>query len=213
MRVALQALAAVMGGTQSLHTNGRDEALALPTQEAARIALRTQQIIAHESGVTDTVDPLAGSYAVEALTDQLEAQAQAYIDQIDELGGALEAVEQGYVQQQIQEAAYQFQRGLEDGREVVVGVNKFAQEDEDLHMDMQKLDPAVEADQCARIQALRERRDNAKVAELRAQLSAAAQTDENLLPLFVTCVENDVTLGEICHTLRDVWGEYRPRYL
>ena len=213
VRVALQALAAVLGGTQSLHTNGRDEALALPTAEAARIALRTQQIIAYESGVTDTIDPLAGSYAIEALTDELEAQAQAYIDQIDELGGALEAVEQGYVQQQIQEAAYQYQRGLEDGREVVVGVNKFAQSGEALHMDMQKLDPAVEADQCARIQAVRQRRDNEKVAELRAQLAQAAQTDQNLMPLFVTCVENDITLGEICHTLRGVWGEYRPRYL
>ncbi len=213
VRVALQALAAVLGGTQSLHTNGRDEALALPTAEAARIALRTQQIIAYESGVTDTVDPLAGSYAIEALTDELEAQAQAYIDQIDELGGALEAVEQGYVQQQIQEVAYQYQRGLEDGREIVVGVNKFAQADEALHMDMQKLDPAVEADQCARIQAVRQRRDNQKVAELRAQLAQAALTDQNLMPLFITCVENDVTLGEICHTLRGVWGEYRPRYL
>jgi methylmalonyl-CoA mutase, N-terminal domain len=213
VRVALQALAAVLGGTQSLHTNGRDEALALPTAEAARIALRTQQIIAYESGVTETIDPLAGSYAIEALTDALEAQAQAYIEQIDELGGALEAVEQGYVQQQIQEAAYQFQRGLEDGREVVVGVNKFVQEDELLRMEMQKLDTAVESDQCARIQAIRAQRDNDKIAELRAQLVQAAQSNENLMPLFVTCVENDMTLGEICHTLRGVWGEYRPRYL
>lgn len=213
VRVALQAMAAVLGGTQSLHTNGRDEALALPTEEAARIALRTQQIIAYESGVIDTIDPLAGSYYVEYLTDQLEEKAAAYIKEIDEMGGAVSAIEAGYIQQQIQESAYQFQRGLEDGREVVVGVNKFVQENETLKMERQKLDPAIEATQCAQIQALRGRRDNGRVAELRGQLAVMAKTAENLLPLIVTCVENDVTLGEICHTLREVWGEYRPGYL
>lgn len=213
IRVTMQALAAVLGGTQSLHTNGRDEALALPTEDAVRIALRTQQVIAHESGVTDTVDPLAGSFYIESLTDELEAQAQAYIDTIDEIGGALPAVEEGYVQQQIQEAAYQYQRDLEAKKEVVVGVNRFVEEDEEIKIDMQKLDPAIEENQVARIQTLREQRDNAKVAELRGQLASAAQTDQNLMPLLVTCVENDVTLGEICHTLRDVWGEYRPSYI
>lgn len=213
VRVALQALAAVLGGTQSLHTNGRDEALALPTEDAVRIALRTQQIIGYESGVTDTVDPLAGSYYVEALTDELEAQAQAYLDTIDEMGGALTAVEEGYVQQQIQEAAYQYQRNLEAKKEIVVGVNRFVQENEEIKIDMQKLDPAIEQNQVERIQTLRAQRDNDKVAALRGQLASAATTNENLMPLLVTCVEHDVTLGEICHTLRDVWGEYRPSYI
>jgi len=212
VRVALQALAAVMGGTQSLHTNGRDEALALPTEEAARIALRTQQIIAYESGVTDSVDPFAGSYMIESLTDQLEAQAQAYIDQIDQLGGALEAVEQGYVQQEIEEAAYQYQREVETDQQIIVGVNRFTT-DEKLDIDLLQLDAAIEESQCARLADLRARRDNEKVATLRAQLATAAQGTENLMPLLVTCVENDVTLGEICHTLRGVWGEYRPRYV
>lgn len=213
VRVALQALAAVLGGTQSLHTNGRDEALSLPTEAAVQIALRTQQIIAHESGVTDTIDPLGGSYYIESLTDQLEAQAQAYINEIDRMGGALVAVEEGYIQQQIQEAAYHYQRDLEAKEQIVVGVNQFVQADEKLTIPTLQLDPAIEAAQCARIQALRAQRDNGKVAELRGQLETAARTDENLLPLFIACVENDVTLGEICHTLRGVWGEYRPSYV
>ena len=214
VRVTLQALAAVLGGTQSLHTNGRDEALALPTEDAVRIALRTQQIIAHESGVADTVDPLAGSYAVESLTDQIEAQAQAYIDTIDQMGGALNAVDIGYVQQEIQDASYQFQQDLEAGKQVVVGVNQFVQADETVSIDMLKLDPAIEQAQCERLKQLRARRDNEKVAALRQQLREAAQdATQNLMPLFITCVEHDVTLGEICHTLRDVWGEYRPNYI
>ena len=213
VRVALQALAAVLGGTQSLHTNGRDEALSLPTEAAVQIALRTQQIIAHESGVTDTIDPLGGSYYIESLTDQLEAQAQAYINEIDRMGGALIAVEEGYIQQQIQEAAYHYQRDLEAKEQIVVGVNQFVQADEKLTIPTLQLDPAIEAAQCARIKELRAQRDNGKVAELRGQLETAARTDENLLPLFIACVENDVTLGEICHTLRGVWGEYRPSYV
>ena len=205
----MQALAAVLGGTQSLHTNGRDEALSLPTEEAVQIALRTQQIIAHESGVADTVDPLAGSYAIESLTDQIEEKAWAYNKTIDEMGGAIAAVEDGYVAEEIHEAAYQFQRGLEDGSETVVGVNKFTT-DEPMKMEVLKLDPAIEEGQRQHLANLRANRDNAKVAELRSQLASAAASDENLMPLFVTCVENDMTLGEICHTLRDVWGEYRP---
>jgi len=212
VRVALQALAAVLGGTQSLHTNGRDEALALPTQESVQIALRTQQIIAHESGVADTIDPLAGSYYVEYLTDELEKRAFAYIQAIQEMGGVLAAIENGYIHREIQEAAYQFQKELEAQEQIVVGVNRFVQKDETLTIDMMKVDPAVEAAQRQRLAALRARRDNEKVAALRGQLAQAAQTDENLLPLFIACVEHDVTLGEICHTLRDVWGEYQPSF-
>lgn len=208
-RVTLQALAAVLGGTQSLHTNGRDEAIALPTQEAAQIALRTQQIIAHESGVADTVDPLAGSYAIEYLTDELEQRAEAYIKAIDEMGGALSAIEDGYIQQEIHEAAYKFQRDLEANDEIVVGVNKFTV-DEEVPIDRLKLDPAIEANQRERLQEIRARRDGDKVNALRERLETAASTSENLMPLFITCLENDVTLGEICHTLRGVWGEYRP---
>lgn len=209
VRVTVQALAAVLGGTQSLHTNGRDEAIALPTQEAAQIALRTQQIIAYESGVADTIDPFAGSYVIEHLTDELEKHAEEYIQTIDDMGGALNAIEQGYIQQEIHEAAYRFQRDLESKKEIVVGVNKFTVEGE-TPIDRMKLDPAIESNQRARLQELRERRDNNKVVELRSHLATAAQSDENLMPLFIACLENDVTLGEICHSLRDVWGEYRP---
>jgi methylmalonyl-CoA mutase, N-terminal domain len=212
VRVALQAMAAVLGGTQSLHTNGRDEALALPTEESAQIALRTQQIIAHESGVADTIDPLAGSYAIEYLTDELEKRAFAYIETIDKMGGVLPAIENGYIQREIQEAAYRFQRDLEAKREIVVGVNRFASDGDEVAMAMMKLDPAIEASQRARLAALRARRDNVKVAELRGKLAATAVTSENLMPLLITCVENDVTLGEICHTLRGVWGEYKPNF-
>ena len=213
VRVTLQALAAVLGGTQSLHTNGRDEALALPTEEAVRIALRTQQIIAHESGVADTVDPLAGSYAIENLTDEIERRAADYIATIDEMGGALVAVEEGYVQQEIQDAAYNYQRHFEAGEEVVVGVNRFVDEGEELTIDMLKLDPAIEQNQVAQIATLRARRDDEKVAAMCCKIATAAATDENLMPLFVEAVEADVTLGEICHTLREVWGEFRPNYV
>jgi methylmalonyl-CoA mutase N-terminal domain/subunit len=212
VRVALQALAAVLGGTQSLHTNGRDEALALPTEEAAQIALRTQQIIAYESGVADTIDPLGGSYYIEHLTDELEARAQAYIHTIDQMGGMLSAIEAGYVQREIQEAAYQYQQALDSQAAIVVGVNKFTQSNEQLTIGMMKIDPAIEAAQQAHLAQLRVQRDNAKVAELRGTLAQAARGTENLLPLFVHCVESDVTLGEICQTLRDEWGEYQPNF-
>ena len=211
VRVALQALAAVLGGTQSLHTNGRDEALSLPTEEAARIALRTQQIIAHESGVADTIDPLAGSYQIEYLTDELEKRAEAYIAEIDGLGGVLTAIEMGYIQQEIQEAAYRFQRDLEANREVVVGVNRFTEE-ENVAIDLLRIDPAIEAGQRARVAAVRARRDDERTSALRTRLTAAATGDENLMPLLVECVENDLTLGEICQTLRQTWGEYTPSY-
>ena len=211
VRVALQALAAVMGGVQSLHTNGYDEALALPSEEAAKLALRTQQVIACESGVPDTVDPLAGSYYMEALTDELEARVDDYLKTIDEMGGMLPAIESGYVQREIQEAAYRYQRDLESGEAEVVGVNRYEEEDE-TELQLLKLDPHIEENQRRRLTGLRARRDSEKVSALRCRLSGAAQEDANLMPLLIECVEGEVTLGEICNTLRDTWGEYQPRY-
>ena len=208
VRVALQALAAVMGGTQSLHTNSMDEALALPTEKAVRIALRTQQIIAHESGVADTIDPLAGSYVIEYLTDEIERGAAEYIRKIDEMGGALAAIQNGYVQGEIQDAAYHALQAVETGDDIVVGINAFEIQ-EALTLEKLKVDPAIENSQRARLAALRATRDNTRVNELRTHLDTTARTSENLLPLFVECVENHVTLGEICHTLRNVWGEYQ----
>ena len=208
VRVTLQALAAVLGGTQSLHTNSRDEALALPTEESVQIALRTQQIIGYESGVADTVDPLAGSYFVENLTDEIESSARAYIDQIDALGGALAAIEAGFVQREIQDAAYRYQCAIEDERAVVVGVNRFQSEEEHPLATM-RVDPSIEQAQRTRLAALRARRDAGRVAEILGQLESAAHTTDNLMPLLVTAVEADVTLGEICGVLRQVWGEYR----
>jgi methylmalonyl-CoA mutase N-terminal domain/subunit len=209
VRVALQALAAVLGGTQSLHTNGRDEALALPSAEAARIALRTQQIIANESGVTDTVDPLGGSYYLEYLTDELTSRAEEYFKTIDSMGGVLAAIETGYIQREIQDSAYRFQQALESEEQITVGVNRFV-EQEETPIPLQRLDPAVEASQRERLAELRAARDNSRVTELRQRLAQTAESDGALLPLFVTCVENGVTLGEICDTLRRVWGEYEP---
>jgi len=201
--------AAVLGGTQSLHTNASDEALALPTESAARVALRTQQVIAHESGVADTVDPLAGSYAVEHLTDELYARAADYIKKIDALGGMLRAIELGYPQREIQEAAYQYQRAVETGDATVVGVNRF-QIEETTAPTLLRVEPAVEAAQVERLHALRARRDNEAVeATLIALESAARATTENLLPHILAAVEAYATVGEISHTLRRVWGEYR----
>ncbi|HLF26076.1 MAG TPA: methylmalonyl-CoA mutase family protein [Anaerolineae bacterium] len=210
IRVTLQALAAVLGGTQSLHTNSRDEALWLPTEESVRIALRTQQIIAHESGVADTIDPLAGSYLIEALTDEIEKRAQAYLTQIEALGGALNAIEHGFIQQEIADAAYRYQQAVEHNEQIVVGVNQFQTQAEP-HLGRLKVDPAIEFEQRRRLAELRQSRDSGKVAELRAQLDAAARGRTNLMPLFIECVEQHVTLGEICGTLRQVWGEYKPR--
>jgi len=208
-RVTIQALAAVLGGTQSLHTNSMDEALALPTQEAAQVALRTQQIIAHESGVTDTIDPLAGSYFIESLTDELETRAKTYIDKIDEMGGALAAIEQGYVQREIQESAYRYQREIERGNQVIVGVNKFTV-DEEVTPDLLRVDESVAKKQAERLAALRKRRDNGAVEQTLSGLKQAAQGSKNLMPHILTAVEAYATTGEICHTLRQVWGEYEP---
>jgi methylmalonyl-CoA mutase, N-terminal domain len=207
VRVTLQALSAVLGGTQSLHTNSMDEALWLPTEKSVRVALRTQQIIAHESGVADSVDPLAGSYFIEYLTDEIEKRAQEYIEKIDTMGGALQAIERGYVQNEIQEAAYVAQMQVEQGEQIVVGVNRF-RVDEDRTLERLSVDPAIEAAQKAKLKMIRENRDQRVVDQLLGKLVAAAQGDENLMPLFIDCVENKVTLGEICNTLRGVWGEY-----
>jgi methylmalonyl-CoA mutase N-terminal domain/subunit len=207
VRVTLQALAAVLGGTQSLHTNSMDEALWLPTEKSVRVALRTQQIIAHESGVADSVDPLAGSYFIEYLTDEIEKRAVEYIEKIDTMGGALQAIERGYVQNEIQEAAYAAQKAIESEEQIVVGVNRF-RVDEERTLERLSVDPAIEAAQKAKLNALRANRDQSLADQLLGKLAAAAQRDENLMPLFIECVENKVTLGEICNTLRGKWGEY-----
>ncbi|PYZ94381.1 methylmalonyl-CoA mutase [Salipaludibacillus keqinensis] len=207
VRVALQALAAVLGGTQSLHTNAKDEALSLPTEDSARIALRTQQIIAHETGVSDTVDPLGGSYYIETLTDQLEEEALKYMNQIDEMGGAVSAVEKQYMQREIHRAAYDAQKRLENKDDIVVGVNKF-QVGEEQQPDLLKVDEAFVESQIERLQQIREHRDNEKVDYILTQLKTAAKGTDNLMYLIIEAVKQYATVGEICHALRDVYGEY-----
>jgi methylmalonyl-CoA mutase N-terminal domain/subunit len=209
VRVALQALAAVLGGTQSLHTNSYDEALGLPTEESVRLALRTQQIIAHESGVASTADPLGGSYVVERLTDEIEARARDYLNTIDDLGGGLRAIQSGFIQHEIQDSAYRSQRALETGDRTVVGVNRYAEGDE-TKIELHRPDPAVERGQREAVEQLRRTRDQAKAGESLARLAEVAAGDENLLPSILACVEADVTLGEICDELRAQWGEYAP---
>jgi methylmalonyl-CoA mutase N-terminal domain/subunit len=209
VRVTVQALAAVLGGTQSLHTNSMDEALSLPTEKAVQVALRTQQILANESGVADTVDPLAGSYAVEALTDEIERRAEEYLRKIDSLGGAIAAIERGYVQAEIQEAAYRAQKAVEDREQIVIGVNEYADREQP-DLETLHVDPAVEQRQKDRLQAVRARRDPSRAAELLGRLAAAAKGSENLMPILLECVEGDLTLGEICGVMRDIWGEYHP---
>jgi methylmalonyl-CoA mutase N-terminal domain/subunit len=209
VRVTLQALSAVLGGTQSLHTNSRDEALSLPTEDSVRIALRTQQIIAHESGVADTVDPLAGSYFVEYLTDEIEKRAREYIEKIDIMGGVLAAIESGYIQREIQESAYRYQRAVDQKEQIVVGVNEFTVS-ETTSLRLLKVDPAVRERQMTRLAALRQRRDNERVKNLLGKLEQTAAGDENLLSVILECVESYATLGEICGVLRRVFGEYKP---
>lgn len=207
VRTTIQALAAVLGGTQSLHTNSLDEALGLPTEHAASIALRTQQVIAHESGVADTVDPLAGSYAVEELTTQLEQRAVDYIEKIDAMGGMLRAIETGYVQTEIQDAAYDYQRAVEKGEAIVVGVNKFQAEEQPIPI--LRVDEKIERDQIERVRAVRDKR-NAQAAEnALTAVENAAKGTENLLPPILNAVESYATVGEISNRLRKVWGEYR----
>jgi len=209
VRVSLQALAAVLGGCQSLHTNARDEALALPSEEAARLALRTQQIIAHESGVADTVDPLGGAYAIEAMTDELEAEAMKYIAKIDDLGGMVRAIERGYPQSEIQNAAYAAQRELEEKRSIVVGVNAF-QQTEAPPRGLMRVDEGVQKSQVERLKLLRSRRNNEAVKRsLEALRVGALRHGENLIPLILDAVKAPATLGEISDTMRGVFGEYK----
>jgi methylmalonyl-CoA mutase N-terminal domain/subunit len=208
VRTTIQALAAVLGGTQSLHTNSMDEALGLPTESAARIALRTQQVIANESGVADLVDALAGSYAIEELTNGLERKAVEYIEKIDAMGGMLKAIENGYPQREIQEAAFDYQKAVETNDAVVVGVNKFRIAENET-IPVLRVDPQIERNQIERVRAVREKRNKVKAENALAKLGEGARGDENLLPRILDCVESDVTVGEISHCLRRVWGEYR----
>lgn len=213
VRVTLQALAAVLGGTQSLHTNSMDEALWLPTEKSVQVALRTQQIIGYESGVADSIDPMAGSYLIEYLTDEIEKQAAEYIRKIDDLGGALSAIEGGFIQGEIQDAAFQAQRRLENHEDIVVGVNKF-QVEEEISLESLKIDPKIEQEQHERLAVLRASRDQELVNKLLDRLEVAARTDTNMMPVIIECVENKLTLGEICGRLRQVWGEYvAPNYI
>ena len=205
---AIQGLASVLGGTQSLQTNGFDEALALPTEQAARIALRTQQIVAYESGVPQTVDPLAGSYYIETLTNEIEAHATAYLDKIDALGGMLKAIERGYVQQEIQNAAYEFQRQVDGGEAIVVGVNRFEMENEK-PIAIQRIDESLERKQVERLQTLRTRREQQPWKDSLRNVEDAARSGENLMPRIVAAVEANATVGEISDTLRKVFGEYQ----
>ena len=212
VRVALQALAAVLGGAQSLHTNSKDEALALPTAEAARLALRTQQIIAWESGVTNTVDPVGGSRAIESMTDDIERQAFEWVDRIDQLGGMLPAIENGWVQSQIQDAAYAYQRSIEMGKRIVVGVNEFRVNEkasEDERVPTHSLDPEVERAQVARLAGVQRSRNSRDVAEALRRLESAASTTDNLMPHILAAVDSYATVGEISDAFRRVHGEYR----
>ena len=208
VRTAIEALAAVLGGTQSLHTNSYDEALALPTEESVQIALRTQQIIAHESGVTNTIDPMAGSYYIESLTDDIEKRAMDYIDKIEKMGGGLKSIETGFVMREIQESSWKFQRDVESKERVVVGVNEFTSSSP-YKGKMLRVDPSVRVDQVARLRELRNRRDNMRAHHALAALTEAARGTANLMPAILTCVEAYATVGEICDTLRKEFGEYR----
>ncbi len=209
VRVAIQALAAVLGGTQSLHTNSYDEALSLPTEKSVRIALRTQQIIAYESGVVDTVDPLGGAYYIEWLTDHIYEEALKYIEKIQKMGGMMRAIERGYIQKEIAESAYKYQKEIEEGKRIIVGVNKF-QTDEPIEVEILKVDPSIREKQIERLKKLRSERDNKKVEEVLDKLRNAAENeDENLMPYIIEAHRHLATLGEVTDVLREVWGEYR----
>lgn len=208
VRVAFQALAAVLGGTQSLHTNAADEALALPTEASARLALRTQQVIAYESGVADVADPLGGSFLVEAWTEEIHSRARELLRKIDALGGAVAAIEQGFLAREIEEAAYAAQKEVEDGRRTIVGVNAF-REEADVRPPLMSIDPSVEKDQVERLAAFRARRDSAAARASLARLSADCGDDRNLMPPILAAVTAGATLGEIVSTLKSVYGEYR----
>lgn len=210
VRVTIQALAAVLGGTQSLHTNSRDEALALPTEQSARTALRTQQIIAYESGVINTVDPLAGSFYVESMTDRIEKEAAALIAEVDRMGGMVKAIEEGFVQASIQRSAYDYQKSIEEGSRVIVGVNRF-QVQEPPADELLRVSKEVELNQVAKLQKVKASRDNAKVKASLESLRQAAKTDQNLMPLILDAVRAYASVGEVCNALRDVYGVYKER--
>jgi methylmalonyl-CoA mutase, N-terminal domain len=210
VRVAFQALAAVLGGTQSLHTNSKDEAFALPTEESVRIALRTQQVIAYESGVADSIDPLAGSYALEALTDDIEKKAMEYISKIDKIGGAAKAIESGFIQQEIADSAYQYQKEIETKKRIIVGVNQFQVEEEPLR-NILRIPPEVERTQKEKLARIKKERDSEKVRKALAVLKTAAQGTDNVVPPILEAVKAYATVGEISDTLREVFGEYRER--
>jgi methylmalonyl-CoA mutase, N-terminal domain len=208
VRVTLQALAAVLGGTQSLHTNGKDEALALPTEESVRTALRTQQIIAFESGAANTIDPLAGSYYIEALTDQIEKEAEDYINKIDSLGGVIAAIEAGYIQKEIQEAAYRFEKELEKGEKTIVGVNKFRINEKE-KVEILKIDPKGQEEQINFLRKIKSERDNSDVSKKLSELKDAAKNEINLMPFILDAVKAYASVGEICNTMREVFGEHK----
>ena len=208
-RTTIQALAAVLGGTQSLHTNSYDEALCLPGEEAVRVALRTQQIIAHESGVTNTIDPMAGSYYIEALTNEMEERAMEYIRKIDDMGGAVAAIEKGFFQKEIADSAYKYQREIEEKKRTIVGVNDYTTEEHECPIELLRIDPNVEKEQVANLQKLKRQRDNGKVKELLGKLHYSAEKDENLMPIIIDAVKAYTTLGEITEVLRQVYGEYK----
>ena len=212
VRVAIQTLAAVLGGTQSLHTNGKDEALGLPTEDSARIALRTQQIVAYESGITSTIDPLAGSYYVESKTDQIEERAGEYIKTIDSLGGMVAAIETGYIQKEIQKSAFKYQQEVEREDKVVVGVNKF-QIKENPDQKFLKIDPAIQEKQIKRLKTLKDKRDNTNVKKALSELRRAAGKPDNLMPAILSAVKSYATLGEICDLFREMFGEYREKII
>jgi methylmalonyl-CoA mutase N-terminal domain/subunit len=209
VRTAIQALAAVLGGTQSLHTNSYDEALCLPGEEAVRVALRTQQIIAHESGVTNTVDPMAGSYFVEALTNEMEEKATEYIRKIDAMGGVTAAIEKAFFQKEIADSAYKYQREIEEKKRIIVGVNDYTIEEPECPIELLRIDSKVEEEQIANLQKLKRRRNNRKVEELLGKLHYSAEKDENLMPKIIEAVKAYTTLGEITDVLKQVYGEYK----
>lgn len=213
MRVTLQALSAVLGGTQSLHTNSFDEALGLPTEESVKIALRTQQILAHESGVADTIDPLAGSYYIEEMTDQLVSEAKDYIDEIDQLGGMAKAIENGYIQREIQESAYQIQKKVENNKKVVVGVNEFTEKGKNINNKLLKVNPTIERKQVEGLKEIKEKRDNKKVKKALKEIKDAAVNNNNLMYPIVKAVKEYATIGEISDVLRDQFGEYEAKYI
>jgi methylmalonyl-CoA mutase, N-terminal domain len=208
VRTAIEALAAVLGGTQSLHTNSFDEALALPTEDAVRIALRTQQVIAHETGVVNTIDPLGGSYYLEHLTSELERQAYDYFDRIEKLGGVIPAIEENFMQREIAEASFRYQGEIERGERVIVGVNRYALEQE-APVELLRIDPALEAKQIGRVRAVRDRRDSGNVEAALARLQADAENDVNLMPAIMDAARVYTTMGEMCEALRMVWGAWR----